>query len=72
MKNTKYHAVIFEVNGTTTQVEVFTDYERAAELQRNAGGRIVSGIDNIIDACSWWNTNDSKAYKRRWVYDNAI
>lgn len=72
MKNAQYHAVIFEINGATTQVEVFTDYERASGLQRNAGGRIVSGVDNIANACNWWDVNESKAYKRRWVYDNAI
>ncbi|MCM1301938.1 MAG: hypothetical protein NC226_09475 [Bacteroides cellulosilyticus] len=72
MKNAQYHAVIFEVNGITTQVEVFTDRERAEEMHENAGGRLISGVDNIVNACNWWHSGDSMAYRRRWVYENAI
>ena len=68
----KYYAVIFEQYGATSQVEVYTDLERAKEFQEQAGGRLVAGVDNIVSACNWWADEEGITQRRRWVRDNAI
>ncbi|MDD3040901.1 hypothetical protein [Bacteroides sp.] len=68
----KTYAVIYISNGSTSHVDVYFSKERAKSEAIANGGSFVSGILNIINACTWWRNTDSMYYRRKWVLDNRI
>lgn len=68
----KTYAVIYISNGSTSHVDVYFSKERAKREAQENGGLFVSGVLNIINACTWWRNSDSTYYRRKWVLDNRI
>ena len=68
----KTYAVVYTSNGSTDHVDVYYSKARATNEARENGGLFVSGIRNIINACTWWRNTDSMYYRRQWVLSNRI